>query len=53
MNKATQDTAIPVKILKENAEYFTEYICLQFSEAICASEFPVSFKFANLTPIFK
>ena len=53
MNKVTQDRAIPVKTLKENAECFTEYICLQFNEAICASKFPVSFKFANLTPVFK
>ena len=54
MNKAVQDTDIPVKILKEkNAEYFAEYLCLQFNEAICASKFPATFKFANLIPIFK
>ena len=33
-NKAVQDTDIPVKILKENAEFFAEYIYLQFNEAI-------------------
>ena len=53
MNKAVQDTDIPVKILKENAEYLAEYICLQLNEAICASKFPASFKFANITPVFK
>ena len=53
MNKAVQDTDIPVKILKENTKYFAEYICLQFNEAICASKFPASFKFANITPVFK
>ena len=31
-----QDTDIPVKILNENAEYFVEYICLKFNEAIYA-----------------
>ena len=51
MNKAVQDKDIPVKIL--NAEYFAQYICLQFNEAICASKFPASFKFANITPVFK
>ena len=48
-----QDTDIPVKILKENAEYFAEYICLQFNEAICAAKFPASFRLANITPVFK
>ena len=54
MNKAVHDTDIPVRILKENAEYFAEYICFQFNEAICASKFfkSASFKFANITPVF-
>ena len=33
-NKAVQDTDIAVKILKENAEFFAEFIYLQFNEAI-------------------
>ena len=53
MNKAVKDTDIPVKILKENAKCFAEHICLQFNEAICASNFPASLKFANITPVFK
>ena len=54
INKAVQESInIPVKILKENAEYFAEYICLQFNEAICASKFPASFKLANITTVFK
>ena len=48
-----QEADIPVKILKENAEHFAEYICLQFNEAICASKFPAPFKFANIIPVFK
>ena len=28
MNKAVQDTDMPVKTLKENVQYFAEYICL-------------------------
>ena len=47
--KAVQDTDIPVKILKENAEFFAEQICRQFSEAIYSSKFPATFKFANVT----
>ena len=53
LNKSVQDTDIPVKILKENADYFAEHICLQFNETICSSKFPKSFKFANVTPVFK
>ena len=52
MNKTVQNKDFPVKILKENTEYFVEYVFLQFNEAICASKFPASFKFANVTPIF-
>ena len=52
-NKAVQDTDIPVKILKENAEFFAEYIYLQFNEAIESPKFPDFFKFANITPAFK
>ena len=52
-NKAVQDTDIPVKVLKENADFFAEHICLQFNEMICSSKFPSSFKFANVTPVFK
>ena len=48
-----QDTDIPVEILKENADYFAEYICVQFNEAMCAFKFPASLKFANITPVFK
>ena len=48
-----QDTDIPVKILIENADYFAEHICLQFNETIFSSKFPTSFKFANVTPVFK
>ena len=52
-NKAVQDTDIPVKVLKENANFFAEQITLQFIEGVCSSKFPESFKFANITPAFK
>ena len=51
--KAVQETDIPVKILKENAGFFAEHICRQFNEAICSSKFSATFKFANVTPVFK
>ena len=50
--KAVQETDIPVKILK-NADFFAEHICCQFNEAIYSSKFPATFKFGNVTPVFK
>ena len=51
--KAPEDTNLPVKILKENADYFAEFICIQFNDSVNSSKFPSSFKCANITPIFK
>ena len=44
-NKASQETDLPVRLVKENAEYFAEeIICSQFSESINSSMFPLSLK---------
>ena len=32
---------MPVRVVKENAEYFAEIICSQFNESINSSKFPV------------
>ena len=52
-NKASQEADMPVRVVKENAEYFAEIICSQFNESINSSKFPLSFKLANITPVFK
>ena len=39
LNRAVQDSNIPVKILKENAELFAGYIYLHFNEAVDSSKF--------------
>ena len=52
-NKAVQDNDIPVKALKENANFFAEQINLQFNEDICSSKYAESFKLANITPAFQ
>ena len=51
--KASQDNDLPAKILKENADYFAEFICIQFNNSVNSSKFQSSFKCANITPIFK
>ena len=38
--KAIQDDEIPVKILKENVNFFAEYICIFYNYAITTSKFP-------------
>ena len=52
-NKAVQDNDIPVKVLKENANFFAEQITLQFNEGILFIKIAKSFKVANTTPAFK
>ena len=38
--KPSQDTDLPVKILKENADYFAEFICVRFNDSVNSSKFP-------------
>ena len=52
-NKASQETELPVRVVKQNAEYFAEIICSQFNESINSSKFPLSVKLVNITPVFK
>ena len=49
----SQDTDLPVIVLKENADYFAEFICTEFNESVRSSQSPNSFKYVNITPIFK
>ena len=51
--KATQDIDTPVKNLMLNCIIFAECICFQFNVAISSSQFPASFKFTDVTPVFK
>ena len=51
--KAVQDTDISVKVLTENAEFLAEQTGRQFNEAISSSKFPTTFKFGNVTSVFK
>ena len=53
LNKTIQDSGIPAKILKENADFFADYICLQFNEAVDSSKFPDFFISADITVAFK
>ena len=53
LSKAVQDSDIPVKILKENADFFADYIYLQFNEVVDSSKFADFFKSADIAAAFK
>ena len=53
LSKAVQDSDIPVKILKENSDFFAEYIYLRFNEAVDSSKFADFFKYPDITASFK
>ena len=53
-NKTVQGTDIPVKNLKDNAEFCAKYIYLQYNKVMKKSlNFPNCFKFANIVAAFK
>ena len=53
INKATQDIDILIRILKENAYFFTEYNCTYVNDMINSTKFQTSFNLANLSPAFR
>ena len=50
--KATQNTDIPVRILKQNLDFFGNYICDFFNEYVDKGVFPSILKDAYNTPVF-
>ena len=52
-NKGVQDSDIPIKILKENADFFADYIYLQFNKAVDSSKFADFLKSADIAAAFK
>ena len=51
--KAIQNTDIPVKILKQNADIFGSYICHFFNVCVNKGTFPSVLRHADITPVFK
>ena len=50
-NKATQNTDIPTKLIKDNADIFAEVILISLNKCIEESVFPSKLKLANITPV--
>ena len=53
LNKAVQDSDIPAMILKENSDFFADYLYLQFNEAVDSSKFADFIKSADIAAAFK
>ena len=51
--KSVQSIDIPIRVLKENANIFADYICGFFNESIKKSTFTTILKNAKITPVFK
>ena len=53
INKATQNTDIPTKIIKENSDIFGDFIFSNLNCCINTSSYPSLLKRADITPIHK
>ena len=53
MNKVSQGSDIPLKIVKENIDVFSDFLCVSFNSSIKSRKFPKNLKFADITPLQK
>ena len=53
VSKASQDSDIPTKIIKVNADIFAEVSYNVFNRSLEVGEFPSGMKLANVTPVHK
>ena len=53
INKATQKTDIPTKIIKENSDIFGDFIFSNLNFGINTSSYPSLLKRADITPVHK
>ena len=49
----SQKSDVPTKIIKQNAELFTDFIHSALNEATQSGNFPYCLKWADVTPMFK
>ena len=53
VNKVSQSSDIPIKVLKENNDIFSNFLCNSFNNSIKLSTFPEILKHADITPLYK
>ena len=52
ISKTSQNSDVPTKIIKENAEFSTDFIHWELNEPIESANFAFNLKWADVTPIF-
>ena len=52
-SKAIQEADLPVKLLKDNKDFFAAYIAKYFNDSLKSAKFPNCLKLASITPVFK
>ena len=52
-NKASQNSDIPIKIIKENLDIFIGFLCTNINSSFKSSSFPSCLKMADVTPLHK
>ena len=52
-NKASQHSDISIKIVKENLDILTDFLCTNINSSFKSSSFPSYFKMADVTHIHK
>ena len=52
-NKASRDSDILIKLLKENVNIFSDFVCTSFNNSINMSKFSKNLKLADITPAYK
>ena len=53
INKASQSSDIPTKIIKENVDIFAEFLWKSINSSIKSSTFPACLKSADVIPLHK
>ena len=53
VNKASQSSDIPIKVLKENSDIFSNFLCNSSNNSITLSTFPEILKHVDITPLYK
>ena len=51
--KASQDLDIPTKIIKKNADTFSDILFKEFNKSLEIGKFPSCLKMANVTPVYR
>ena len=51
--KVSQDSDIPIKIIKKNSDIFSDILFKEFNKSLEICKYPFCLKMANVTPVYK